>query len=63
MNLDSDHPLTPSTVICQNFNKVWEISCSWCTPTTESEGPRCFFEQETLPLLLSTGLFQELIRA
>ena len=25
--------------------------------------PRCFFEQETLPLLLSTGWFQERIRA
>ena len=24
---------------------------------------RCFFEQETLPLLLSTGWFQERIRA
>jgi len=27
------------------------------------KGPRCFLEQETLPLLLSTGWFQELIRA
>ena len=27
------------------------------------KGPRCFIEQETLPLLLSTGWFQELIRA
>ena len=26
------------------------------------EGPRCFLEQETLPLLLSTGCFQERIR-
>ena len=25
--------------------------------------PRCFIEQETLPLLLSTGWFQERIRA
>ena len=25
--------------------------------------PHCFFEQETLPLLLSTGWFQERIRA
>jgi len=23
------------------------------------KGPRCFLEQETLPLLLSTGWFQE----
>ena len=27
------------------------------------KGPRCFLEQETLPLLLSTGWFQEWIRA
>ena len=27
------------------------------------KGPRCFLEQETLPLLLSTGYFQERIRA
>ena len=27
------------------------------------KGPRCFIEQETLPLLLSTGWFQKLIRA
>jgi len=26
-------------------------------------GPRCFIEQETLPLLLRTGWFQERIRA
>ena len=26
------------------------------------KGPRCFLEQETLPLLLSTGWFQERIR-
>jgi len=25
--------------------------------------PRCFLQQETLPLLLSTGWFQERIRA
>ena len=28
-----------------------------------TNGPRCFIEQETLPLLLSTGWFQERIRA
>ena len=27
------------------------------------KGPRCFLEQETLPLLLSTVWFQERIRA
>ena len=27
------------------------------------KGPRCFLEQETLPLLLNTGWFQERIRA
>jgi len=27
------------------------------------KGPRCFLEQETLPKLLSTGWFQEWIRA
>jgi len=27
------------------------------------KGPRCFLEQETLPLLLRTGWFQEQIRA
>ena len=27
------------------------------------KGPRCFLEKETLPLLLSTGWFQEQIRA
>ena len=26
------------------------------------KGPRCFLEQETLPLLLSTGWFQERIK-
>ena len=29
----------------------------------EGAGWRCFLEQETLPLLLSTGWFQERIRA
>jgi len=28
-----------------------------------TSGPRCFLEQEALPLLLSTGWFQERIRA
>ena len=28
-----------------------------------SKGPSCFLEQETLPLLLSTGWFQERIPA
>ena len=27
------------------------------------KGPRCFLEQETLPLLISTDWFQERIRA
>ena len=27
------------------------------------KGPRCFLEQETIPLLRSTGCFQERIRA
>ena len=27
------------------------------------KGPHCFLEQETLPLLLSTGCFQEWIQA
>ena len=27
------------------------------------KGPHCFLEQETLPLLLSTGWFQQHIRA
>mgnify|MGYP006890232915 CR=1 FL=1 len=27
------------------------------------KGPHCFLEQEALPLLLSTGWFQERIRA
>jgi len=27
------------------------------------KSPRCFLEQETLPLLLNAGWFQELIRA
>ena len=27
------------------------------------KGPHCFLEQETLPLLLSTGYFQERIQA
>ena len=27
------------------------------------KGPRCFLEQETVPLLLSTGWFQEQIQA
>jgi hypothetical protein len=32
--------------------------CSWNQPVLS----RCFFEQKTLPLLLSTGCFQEWIR-
>ena len=31
--------------------------------TSPITGPRCFLEQETLTLLLSTGWFQERIRA
>ena len=31
--------------------------------SSSTKGPRCFPEQEYLPLLLSTGLFQERIRA
>jgi len=27
------------------------------------KGPRCFLEQETLPVMLSTGWFQERIQA
>ena len=35
------------------------VACVTCN----AEGPRCFLEQETLPLLLSTGWFHEWIRA
>jgi len=35
-----------------------EVVCS-----SPIKGPRCIIEQETLPLLLSTGWFQERIRA
>ena len=35
-----------------------EVMCS-----SPIKGPRCFLEQETLPLFLSTGWFQERIRA
>ena len=31
--------------------------------SSPTKGPLCFLEQETLPLLLSTGWFQERIRA
>ena len=31
--------------------------------SSPTKGPCCFLEQETLPLLLSTGCFQERIRA
>ena len=31
--------------------------------SSPNKGPHCFVEQETLPLLLSTGLFQESISA
>ena len=31
--------------------------------SSHNKGPRCFLEQETLLLLLSTGWFQERIRA
>jgi len=31
--------------------------------TIPNKGPRCLLEQGTLPLLLSTGWFQEWIRA
>ena len=37
---------------------VWLVICA-----SPIKGPRCFLEQETLPLLLSTGWFQERIRA
>jgi len=44
----------------------------WVAPLTRNveavgsrliKGPRCFLEQETLPLLLSTGWLQKRIRA
>ena len=50
----------------------WVAWRSWFAPLTRNvevggsspiKVPRCFFEQETLPLLLSTGWFQERIRA
>ena len=43
-------------VVCTTRNV--EVVCS-----SLIKGPRCFLEQETLPLLLSTGWFQERIRA
>ena len=44
------------------------LSCNWWMPVgVELEPPSkasvCFIEQETLSSLLSTGLFQERIRA
>jgi len=33
----------------------------WVVGLSPIKGPRCFFEQETSPLLLSTGWFQERI--
>jgi len=39
------------------------ISVLFMRNTIKTKGPRCFLEQETLPLLLSTGWFQERIRA
>jgi len=42
---------------------MWEIAKGEVTLASPVKGLRCFFEQETLPLLLSTGWFQERIRA
>jgi len=38
-------------------------TCNYCLFFIFIKGPRCFIEQETLPLLLSSGWFQERIRA
>ena len=41
------------------------VGCLYCggRGSEPTKGPRCFLEQETLLLLLSTGWFQERIRA
>jgi len=52
--------------------KLWCVGVAqWVTRLTRNvevvgsssiKGPRCFLEQDTLPLLLSTGWFQEWIQ-
>ena len=47
-----------------SFNTIKQALTARLTRNVEVVGssPRCFLEQETLPLLLSTGWFQERIR-
>ena len=48
------------TVSCVHLRLTRNVEVVGSSPI---KGPRCFLEQETLPLLLSTGWFQERIRA
>jgi len=51
-----------SSKIIQYGMRVWLVMCQpWVR--APSKGPRYFLEQETSPLLFSTGWFQERIRA
>ena len=59
-------------VPCSSSKNVMAGVAQWVSRLTRNvdgvgsspiKGPRCFFEQESLPLLLSTGWFQERIRA
>ena len=60
-----------STVFFSTYDGI-EERAQWLARRTSNDevvssspikGPRCFLEQGTLPLLLSTGWFQERIRA
>ena len=53
------HTLVAQWVVCLTRNRWMLVSCVF----EPHQGCRCFLEQETLPPLLSTGWFQERIRA
>jgi len=54
--------LTNNIIMLKSF-KEGNMYRQMSKKQTTYKGPRCFLEQETLPLLLSTGWFQERIRA
>ena len=53
-----------STMLFLNHGDFEVHSCNVeVVGSSPIKAPRCFLEQETLPLLLNTGWFQERIRA
>ena len=59
--------LTMYTILHSDVGAAWRSGCLirnvQVVGSSPITGPRCILEQETLPLLLSTGWSQERIRA